>query len=664
MIMNKLTHYIRILFVLLLAFIQSSCYLAEGGISGSGKENGIALAPISGTGKLVATGITFDTDNAVISFNGESGNSDQLKVGMVVNVAGQIDTAQGIGEAESIDFDFSLIGQITKNDKVNSILEALGKNIIIDSQTIFEATNFDSLNNGDFIAVSGLITSEGGIQATYIEKRQFLPSSLVVEGVVSNLEENNKTFNIKNIQKSRRTEPLSFDYSSAILTNFTNDTLFEDDLVRIEGHFDANNNGIKSGTFIVTHIKNKQAGFRTLNGGLFLLDGLVRGKPSSNSLEINGVTFVTDSNTQFVNVADISAINLNDRLQIEARANDAGEFTADLVIFVKSPSTTIQATVDAVESNGSITLLGRPVTTNGFTVFLDSSSTNINKFSIADLATGDVVQIGVSVSNSGMLVATQLTRLDSADDNTVSIEGPADPIIASPLLSIAGLSIDTAALQDNIGFNLGSASTLDRSQFFSVLKTGMKIKVNGSFVTPALIASDITIVNCCNFSMLDSNGAVVGGANDVVFSWDGSLYTDPVSQTTPNMTLAVNQQLFNSRPWTVHDARVFGPGDYSFNASPGKTLELSIGPGQVGAHLLFDWGVESEVTPCLVRYCDIDIVLLWDRDGVVTTGFGVDGQTFDLVSVDGNGDGIPGIPMVEGPFEGLQPNFNLLIIPQ
>ena len=159
-----------------------------------------------------------------------------------------------------------------------------------------------------------------------------------------------------------------------------------------------------------------------------------------------------------------------------------------------------------------------------------------------------------------------------------------------------------------------------------------------------------------NFTMIDSGGSVFGGANDVIFTWDGTLYTDPLTQTTPNISLmSATPTPFFGFPWTVHDARAFGPGSYSFDTGNGTPLNLEVGPDQIGAHLLFDWNI----------FPDIDMVLLWNRNTTVDGEIydSPAGQVFGLASADGNGDGIPGIPMVDGPFPGFTANFNIRSVP-
>jgi len=210
---------------------------------------------------------------------------------------------------------------------------------------------------------------------------------------------------------------------------------------------------------------------------------------------------------------------------------------------------------------------------------------------------------------------------------------------------------------------------------------------NGNPATVVTRAVQVGIfASASNFTMLDGQGNVFGGTNDVTFDWDLSTNNDQVDYTNNlnfNMIIASQGPFpFFGFPWTAHDTRVFGPGTYSFDtgctvaeihatgcpagsaANSGAALTMTVGPGQIGAHILFDWNVTS----------NIDVVNVWNVDGVWdihgATGAknklwdGTAGQapdpstTWKLVSTDVNGDGINASPMVDGPFGGFYANFN------
>jgi len=180
-----------------------------------------------------------------------------------------------------------------------------------------------------------------------------------------------------------------------------------------------------------------------------------------------------------------------------------------------------------------------------------------------------------------------------------------------------------------------------------------------------------------NFTMLDASGATFGGTNDVVASWDGTFNTS-TSDTNFNMTFGSDSNYrFFGYTWSAHHIRVFGPGTYSFDTScstaqleagmadcggaPSEFLTLTVSPGQIGAHCLFNWNVTS----------NIDVVLRWDMDGSFDNPApgalyqGPTGPTpaldavFEFVSRDVEGDGVPGARMIDGPFIDYRANFNL-----
>lgn len=187
-----------------------------------------------------------------------------------------------------------------------------------------------------------------------------------------------------------------------------------------------------------------------------------------------------------------------------------------------------------------------------------------------------------------------------------------------------------------------------------------------------------------NFTMLDPTGALVGGTNDVVFTWNGTL-NDAVAGAVSNATLASDETFFGSR-WDAHDVTMYGPGTYTIydgcaagNAAcgSGNAVTFTVGPNQIGAHMLFDWPAGSGT--------NIDVVNVWDRnstwaaqnapnpfwagldDGTACTGTGcvVDGvantdtTSFNFLSIDVNNNGIPGLPMTDGAFVNFNASFNV-----
>jgi len=216
--------------------------------------------------------------------------------------------------------------------------------------------------------------------------------------------------------------------------------------------------------------------------------------------------------------------------------------------------------------------------------------------------------------------------------------------------------------------------------------------VGGDTVYTATVAviddPAIHIISGGNFTMLDPSGISIGGATDVSGVFDEKLICNVESCTDIAMTTALSSsQPFFALPWVAHDIRVFGPGSYTFDTACGSAdiaagttscggapLSMTVANGQLGAHMLFDYGAAVPANPCGLKNCDIDVAVLWNYN----TGFGApiyDGdcaggaptcdatqtgsRPWNWVSVDGDANGFRGIAMVDGPFVGFHANFNL-----
>ena len=147
------------------------------------------------------------------------------------------------------------------------------------------------------------------------------------------------------------------------------------------------------------------------------------------------------------------------------------------------------------------------------------------------------------------------------------------------------------------------------------------------------------------FTMLNPSGGPVGTFADVTGSIGGGHFS--VASTSP----------FFGLQWTAHNGTTFGPGTYSISTAQasgaaGGTYNVTVGAGQVGGHILFDWGTTK----------NIDVVMVWN----VSTGpcaYGANATTggtcTNYFSTDWNGDGVRGAGMIDGPFPGFHANFDL-----
>jgi len=182
-----------------------------------------------------------------------------------------------------------------------------------------------------------------------------------------------------------------------------------------------------------------------------------------------------------------------------------------------------------------------------------------------------------------------------------------------------------------------------------------------------------------NFTTLNSNGGVIPifGTNDVNMFWDGDGYNASSDYTGPggavNVTASSTSPFFG-HTWMAHDIQMFTPGSYSFDTTLGGgnpeigTLSATVGAGQLGMHLLWDWngnlnidlfvvfsqnsmfgaGLLSSTTPqCDSNYTGtITKNCLYDGPQSLngSAGAPTKNQVWMLATADSDGDGIMGIP--------------------
>ncbi|MHB8744166.1 MAG: PEP-CTERM sorting domain-containing protein [Sulfuricaulis sp.] len=188
-----------------------------------------------------------------------------------------------------------------------------------------------------------------------------------------------------------------------------------------------------------------------------------------------------------------------------------------------------------------------------------------------------------------------------------------------------------------------------------------------------------------NFTMLDNGGGLVGGTNDVVFTWDGTLNTNSATAVV-NATITSNTPFFGVN-WQAYDIKIYGPGAYSLSTAdtlggpgcpilgetcagdgstyggPAGTYNVTVNNNQIMANMKFAWnGTEG-----------IDVVDVWQAGSWSTLnpgnpifkgpGGSYKGPTYDNTSIDWNGDGVAGAGMIDGPFKGFNANFNVNVVP-
>lgn len=157
------------------------------------------------------------------------------------------------------------------------------------------------------------------------------------------------------------------------------------------------------------------------------------------------------------------------------------------------------------------------------------------------------------------------------------------------------------------------------------------------------------------FCMFDGTGGVV---SDI--SW-GTLCDEQVTgniDTAASTFSVASTQAFFGNSWTAHNGVLLTPGTYTVDSIEGGVYtNVTVGPGQLGGHILFDWGSAA---------VNIDVIVVWDITVDATTGDDVYTSS-DVTAGSGTGantpivapSGWPGLKMIDGAFPGFSANFNM-----
>ncbi|MDT8281879.1 MAG: DUF5011 domain-containing protein, partial [Gammaproteobacteria bacterium] len=224
---------------------------------------------------------------------------------------------------------------------------------------------------------------------------------------------------------------------------------------------------------------------------------------------------------------------------------------------------------------------------------------------------------------------------------------------------------------------------------------------NATTVERIVTVADANTFGVGNFTMLEKAGNVFGGTNDVVIEWDevtvnsNDLNSNGIPTDTNFDVMSIGSPFpFFNFNWFAHHIRVFrnttsAPITFKFDvtctsadydngtvdcnrpldeqAATGRFLTMTLQPGEIGGHILFDWNGNL----------DIDVLNFWKENEPWDTYGDVEPKNqlwvgaagippapdanWRLVSSDVPGDGVENIngsPMIDGPFKGFFPNFN------
>ena len=381
----------KLFLILVISMMQSACVddvssTNGGGSGGSGKVQG----SVTTFGSVFVNGIKFNTDNAVITIDGQPATEDMLHAGMVVTVEGNVDPGHTTGEAKSINVIFNVIGQIDSIDLNRGKIKIADQTVLFNALTVFKSGDINSLSVKDIIAVSGTTNASNGvITAGYIEKRSAdVAVQIDIEGILRDLDDVNKIFRLNEQTISYIATHLEIDNLNTILENGL--------LVRVIGNEDG------SGIIEALRIDNKTPSLGGTVGDLLIINGVVDQVTSETQFTLNGNEVSTTPETRYIdgNIIDIA---LNKQLKISGKLSQTGMLQAEEITFVIPSDIEISGNVQTINTqNKQLLVDNRFILIDNSVILQDESIENIQKFSLKDIHVGD--QLVVKGYDSGVAI--------------------------------------------------------------------------------------------------------------------------------------------------------------------------------------------------------------------------------------------------------------------
>lgn len=155
----------------------------DGGGGGGGDGTGASrnLGEITAKGSVTVNGVKFETTGAQVVMDGGTplaGDDSKLRVGMVVDVEGEINDDGVTGTATKVTFDDTLQGPVSAKNAptgaTTGTLTVLGKTVVVAADTRIDDSvggvkTLDDILATGMVEVSGGVDDQGRIVATHIE---------------------------------------------------------------------------------------------------------------------------------------------------------------------------------------------------------------------------------------------------------------------------------------------------------------------------------------------------------------------------------------------------------------------------------------------------------------------------------------------------------------
>lgn len=446
----------------------------SGGITRTGVA--FAVGPITGFGSVIVNGVTYDTNSASFTKDGQAAIQADFSVGEVVVVTGTIDDNNSNAVAQSVEFDDNVEGPVTS--ETADTLIVMGQTVLIGANTSIDDSCPASLLSAPAVEVSGPVDSNGVISATRIECRA-IAGEFEVNGTVSGHNAGATTFMINDLQ---------INYSAAAIDNFPVGAINNGDPVEAKGvTFDSSGN---PHVLTATRVEFKGARFADNEGDHIEIEGFITRYVSPTDFDVSGVPVMETSGTVYQGGTSAD-LGMNLKVEVEGEFDANGVLNATKIEIKTSTNIRVVGLVDSVVGD-VVTILGISVNTDPSTTRFEDKRDDVEPFRVGDINTDDYVEARGQELPVGQVTAFLIERDDVDPDTELRGFIEDGTVNGTSSFMILGVTVDTTSVQV---YRNEIDVSISANDFWTAVGTGgVLVDVKGAETGPTnLLAQELQL---------------------------------------------------------------------------------------------------------------------------------------------------------------------------
>jgi len=453
------------LFTTTVAMLASIAMLSACGGSGGGGDSdqsagiggtGISFGTVTGFGSILVNGRRIDNSTASVTLddNPGSGSNGGIKQGMVVKASGTF--SGNTGTATSVEYRDNLEGEVCFAPPTAGgirTLRVLGQTVILDSTTIVDGGDIDTIVLGDIVEVSGLPDENEEIHASFIQVKNPIGAVIEVKGRVDSVDNGTKMLTIN---------ALDVNFNTALIdNNIPGGMPAVGQFIEVKGTVFSC--GPVRDTLTATKVELEAEGAGAIADGVPTeVEGFVTTVLDATSFMIGSRKVMINLSTRFL-PDDFSEIDIKVGTKLEAEGTFAnGVLSASKISFrrnVKLESDVLNPVGNSFELEG---LPGIVITTNAETT------------GVAPV--GHIRVRGIEGPDNTVLA----TRIDSRSGTDAFLQGAVDSK-SGTTITILGIPVNVSSIPE---FEDIDGNPISQQQFLDLVQPGTLVKVKGDLIGP------------------------------------------------------------------------------------------------------------------------------------------------------------------------------------